>query len=208
MSSWRLFVCIACLLAWTLGSECFAQGSKSSSYPFPFPVGDQPGGVSSWTDYRGQEFEGYASIGGTGSIKFWERRLRSHRDICLNSDSYKDLNHLWRIMFKWSNATKDASSKDPDSKPVEFSNIEELLREGSTEQKSILYPRAQELADAYADFRLASQKSPQERTTDYFDACRLRLVAMVGEGAVRDLEESWSAHSKLPNNTQKRQVGK
>ena len=185
-------------------SPCFAKDSSTISVkPMPFEIRDTPG-VSTWSDYRGPEFDGYASIGKKESVKFWTDRLKSRGRIRLDSNSYKDLNHLWR-MLNWPKARNDAANIDLDSKPARLPDIEKLLAEDSIEQKKFAYALAQDLADAYVDFKLTSQQSPQERTTDYLDACRARLVDLVGEGAVRDLEESWSMNPQAP---EKRNVDK
>lgn len=189
----RVRLCAAWILLPMLCLQCFAKDMtlpNHQTHPF---VLDSPHGVSFWSDYRGPQFEGYASIGKGEALLFWENKLKKHSSVGLDSTSYKDLKQLWKAFSRHSQLLEGTESSNVGESVRDF---EHILEVGDLEAGKQISKDAQNLADAYSDFRTASEQSPQQRTTEYLEDCRLRLTNLVGESTVRDLEESWISKEK------------
>lgn len=160
----------------------------------PFKIQDTPGTVSTWEDHRGAEFSGYASISKSAEIKFWTEIMPKTHPLSLDSNSLKELNMLWRIRFKMEDKLKNDGCFDDHTLPTNYPDASALMQCGSTACKSLVYSEAQALADAYAKYRLASEK-PEESNSAQFELCRLQLVTLVGENTVTELDRNWNLRS-------------
>jgi hypothetical protein len=182
-------------------------GLNRKSPSVPFSIGDSPGGVSFWSDYRGPQYEGYASIGCERSRAFWEEKSSKRINIPIDTNSVLELKQLWKKFFnmrpdlKYDFSIFDTKNlKDWPDIDVVVAEIRrtELL---SDRQKDKLHEKvlfeAGKLSNTYLHFKALFKMPIEKRTTESFDESRKTLAEMIGEDAVQQLEQSWIANTKV-----------
>ncbi len=213
----RQFLCFAVSISALilLPHSCFAGDSDSRSAKASerisrqrpsFPIGDRPGGVSFWSDYRGPQYEGYASIGKERSRSFWEEKSINRINVPLDAESVLELKQLWKKYFnmrpdlKYDFSIFDTKNlKDWPDIDVVVAEIRrtELL---SDRQKDKLHEKvlfeAETLSNTYLYFKALFKMPIEKRTTESFDESRTTLAEMIGEDAVQQLEQSWKIKLK------------
>ena len=196
------------ILLFATGSEVIAESKRG----IPFPLGDQPGGASTWTDYRGPEFAGYAAI---GKNPLWYR-IAVYAAVPKLIDNYdvEVLSQLWIAEFHRDvmQNTGDRSSRLPKLSAAEmpyYANIANVLPEESNTKNGALISavsqekrvtnlevtsQAIELVRRYSRYIEPIKRGETFRKVD--KQLRAELVELVGDEAVTALETDYHHKSK------------
>lgn len=188
------------------GSRGAMESSSISHRRLSPAIGDSPGGVSFWSDYRGAQYDGYASIGRERSRAFWEERSSKRINIPLDTESVSELKQLWKSFFSIRPDLKYDFSIFDTKGLKDWPDIDTLLSETtrtellSDRQKDKLREKvlfeAGKLSDAYLHFKALFKLPPEKRSAEYMAESEKALSDMIGEDAVQQLEQSWKTNAK------------